>query len=151
MKKSFLQSIILIVAMWLTSSFTFPRATDCPEIEDHILVLINKHRNACGKADLVMNEIIRSEARKHSLNMASGDTAIGHEGFGERNYRIHRCIKHSKMAENVAQSFFCAESSVQQWLECEKQRKNLLGNYTKTGIGIARKGYDYYLTEIFVD
>ena len=98
-----------------------------------------------------MNEIIRAEARKHSQNMASGDTAVGHEGYSERNSRINKSLRHTKMAENVAQSYFCAESSVIQWLSCESQRKNLLGNFRKTGIGVAKKGCDYYLTEIFID
>lgn len=83
--------------------------------------------------------------------MASGDTAIGHEGYEERNYRIKAKFRVTRMAENVAYNYVGANVSVEQWLNSVYQRKNMLGDFRKTGIGVAKRGFDYYFTEIFTD
>jgi len=116
-----------------------------------ILRYVNEHRRSIGLKPLHGNSFISSVALGHSRDMLSGRTPFGHDGF---RGRIDRIKKHfgtlHVAAENVASGPMNAREVVDGWLHSPGHRKNIEGDFTLTGIGLARKSNGMiYFTQIF--
>jgi uncharacterized protein YkwD len=121
-------------------------------MEKNILYYINEHRTALGLPALVMLPEASRQAAEHSEEMAEKKTDFGHEGFEERVRDIsEKTGAVSAAAENVAYGQLDARSVVDGWLHSPGHKKNIEGNYTFTGIGIAkdRNGVIFF-TQIFI-
>lgn len=128
----------------------------CEEIlsmENKLINLINEERLQHFLAPLEPWDELSLCAREHSENMAAGTTLFGHDGFKERVRAIRKLAPHIALAENVA---YCSRkkdtlaSAVSGWMKSPGHRKNILGKYNTTGIGIAySKNGRCYLTQIF--
>lgn len=123
------------------------------QLERKVHQLINVHRISQNLPPLAMNETITQQARNHSRSMAKKKTPFGHNGFDKRVKRIARTLPYTLAAENIAYNHGypnCAGNAVEGWLQSPRHRKNILGNYRLTGIGVAQdlKG-GYYFTQIF--
>ncbi len=117
-----------------------------------ILVYVNEYRVKHGLKPLKMNNLMSVEAAKHSRNMASHTIPFGHKYFDKRIHRLFAEIKHcSGGAENVAYNYKDAKDVVRNWLTSPGHRRNIVGNYNLTGIGLARdKRGKLYFTQIFI-
>ena len=93
-----------------------------------------------------------TEAAKHSSGMAAGKVAFGHDGMQIRVTNISRQIgRISAAAENVAHGKLNARQVVDGWLNSPGHKKNIEGNYTLTGIGVAQGSRgEIYFTQIFL-
>jgi uncharacterized protein YkwD len=121
-------------------------------IEEEILVLINKYRHSKGLTSLKMNDVILDVARKHSSDMADSKVAFGHDGFNNRIKSLNeKLYKMQAAGENVASGQTSAEEVVDGWIKSPHHKANIEGNFTETGIGVVanKKGVLYY-TQIFV-
>ena len=121
-------------------------------LEEDILTKINQHRSHKGLSPLKMNNNITAEAEEHSRQMATGKTSFGHSGFDARIKRISNVLGPArKSAENVALGSKSAEDVVSGWLNSPGHKQNIEGDFTLTGIGVARneKGVLYY-TQLFI-
>ncbi len=125
---------------------------DVSSMQQDILFYINKHRKAAGLGELQLLNIASVEAAKHSANMAAKRTPFGHTGFEARVAAISKYLGSvSAAAENVADGKLTAQQVVDGWLHSPGHLKNIEGNYTLTGIGMARDaGGVVYFTQIFV-
>jgi len=126
---------------------------DIAGMADNILFYVNKHRKAIGKPDLQMLNAASVEAAKHSNNMAAKRVAFGHTGFEGRISAISKSLGGtvSAAAENVADGKLTAQQVVDGWLHSPGHKKNIEGNYTLTGIGLAKDaGGVIFFTQIFV-
>ena len=86
-------------------------------MEQSILNYVNEHRKAIGKQPLQLLSIASSEANEHSVDMAKGRTAFGHNGFESRVAVITKNIgRISAAAENVAYGELTAQQVVDGWL-----------------------------------
>jgi len=120
-------------------------------MENSILYYVNLHRRRIGLAPLRMNGVESSVAAQHSRNIASGRTPFGHQGLDNRfDYISNRVPSVTNIGENVAYGQMSAKEVVDAWLSSSGHRRNIEGNFTMTGIGLARgrKGGLYY-TQIF--
>ncbi len=120
--------------------------------EMDVLAEINKYRASKKLSPLSMNKAVLDEARKHSADMASKAVAFGHDGFSQRSQRLSQKLSYIRnVGENVAYGQVSAKEVVEDWLTSPGHKKNIEGNFTETGIGIARnsKGVIYY-TQIFI-
>lgn len=123
-----------------------------PASVDDIYKLVNKYRQGKGLGSLKLNDAISKEAARHSRNMATNRVPFGHEGFNDRFDRLAKAIPGAtSMAENVEYTTGDAEHVVDHWIHSPMHRKNMEGNFTLTGIGIAvgNNGQVYY-TQIFI-
>jgi uncharacterized protein YkwD len=121
-------------------------------MEQEILVLINKYRKKKHLAPLKENNLVTAQAEKHSRGMANGNVAFGHGGFDSRLRLLMKQLPGSNAgAENVAYGSRTAEAVVEMWLNSPGHKKNIQGNYNLTGIGVAksRDGTLFY-TQIFI-
>ena len=122
------------------------------QVTEEIFQLVNKHRTGMGLKPLKQNDIIAKAAIGHSRNMANKTVPFGHDGFDDRMAGLEKQIKDTRgSAENVAYSSGDAKAVVDMWLHSPGHRKNIEGNYTLSGIGMA-KGTDgtCYYTQIFI-
>ncbi|BAZ17101.1 allergen V5/Tpx-1 family protein [Calothrix sp. NIES-4071] len=122
-------------------------------LEQSIFEKINQYRTSKGLSRLARNTKIDDHARSHSQDMANGKTPFGHQDFSNRVKSIG--IAYSGAAENVAYNQGYkdpATQAVQGWLKSRGHKKNIEGNYSQTGIGVAAnsKG-EIYFTEIFIN
>lgn len=102
---------------------------------------------------LEMRRDLNLIALEHSRDMAEGKTGFGHAGFGERYAKAKKEIRNLHgFAENVAYGFISGIQVVLMWEKSPGHRRNLLGPYKYTGIGIAKnKRGQLFYTEIFAD
>ncbi len=123
-------------------------------MEHTVVVAVNEYRAKRGLRPLKENPILAREAKIHSLDMEKKHIPFGHLYFGTRIKHIYGKIKHCNGgSENVA--WFPPNKSprdvVALWLTSSGHRRNILGHYNLTGVGIVRdkRGWLYY-TQIFI-
>lgn len=116
--------------------------------------LVNEFRKEQGLQPLTLNQMISAEAREHSADMARNGGSISHRGFNQRLQDIREKIPYRAAAENVAVNVGYdnpARAAVEGWKKSPEHRKNMLGEFSLTGIGIAQgKDGRYFFTQIFV-
>ena len=117
-----------------------------------ILMYINQFRVRHGRAPLRMNPILTQEASQHSVDMAQHRVGFGHDGFKQRIDHLHHKLSETKDgAENVAYNYKTAKIVAEGWIHSPGHRRNILGHYDLTGIGIARdKEGRPYFTQMFL-
>lgn len=121
-------------------------------IEKNILYYINEHRKSIGLHSLSILNEASVKAAEHSADMAAGRTGFGHDGFEQRvKYIASKTGAYAAAAENIAYGKLTARQVVEGWLNSPGHKKNIEGNYTFTGIGIAKdnKGVIFF-TQIFI-
>jgi uncharacterized protein YkwD len=151
MKRNFILTGIINFTL-LTSLASFSPSAGAGLVED-ILNYTNKFRRSKGLAALVIRDDLNAIARQHSADMAGGNTGFGHSGFNQRFNEARKKIKGFRtFAENVAYGASSGKEVVTLWKNSPGHRRNMLGNYRYTGIGIAkdRRGHIYY-TQVFVN
>ncbi|NET02834.1 MAG: CAP domain-containing protein [Sphaerospermopsis sp. SIO1G2] len=121
-------------------------------LEKLVFEQINQYRVSQGLSQLTLDITISKQARIHSQNMASGKVKFSHHGFEERVKALP--LKYESAAENVAFNIGYKDPSTQAivgWLNSSGHLKNIQGEYTMTGVGVATnaKG-EVYLTQIFI-
>jgi len=145
-------SLLFVFAFFAAGSAKAQKKADIRELNRQVLELVNHHRADLGLRPLTENGLIAEAALKHSRDMAEGRVPFGHDGFDERTDKLMREIKWANAcAENVAYGARTAQEVVEMWLHSPGHRKNIEGNYTQCGIGIATSndGTLYY-TQIFI-
>jgi uncharacterized protein YkwD len=125
-------------------------AADSLEVSAHNQ--INQYRASKGLPALAWNEALAAQARQHSVSMANGQTAFGHDGF---NGRIKGSgVTAQGAAENVAYNQGYSDpvgAAVKGWLESPGHLQNIEGNYDTAGLGVARNAQgEIYFTQVFV-
>jgi uncharacterized protein YkwD len=87
--------------------------------------------------------------------MARNGNKISHRDFKERAEDIKSEIRYRRVAENVAANAGYgdpAQQAVEGWKTSPGHRKNMLGDFSLTGIGIAQSSDGtYFFTQIFVE
>ena len=121
-------------------------------IEKEILGYINQYRKSIGKNSLQMIDAASKQAAMHSADMAKGKTPFGHNGFEDRVIKIGVYLGSVHgAAENVAFGQLTAREVVDGWLNSPGHKKNIQGDYTFTGIGVAKdKMGNIFFTQIFL-
>jgi len=146
--------MFLPLLLWSLSAYAESESNNVATLEQQVQELVNNHRTAMGLAPLEYHEDIARIARRHSNDMANGYVSMGHEGADERGRILARMITYNQFAENVAENSqtvsSTAEAAVAGWLNSPGHRVNLEGNYTLSGIGIARNGNTFFFTQIFL-
>jgi uncharacterized protein YkwD len=116
---------------------------------------VNEFRRDHGLEPLMLDPMISAEASEHSADMARAGNAISHRGFNQRLQDIRKKIPYRAAAENVAAAAGYedpARTVVEGWKNSPGHRKNMLGDFSLTGIGIAQsKDGGYFFTEIFLE
>ena len=129
-------------------------ASDVAAMEKSVHQQINKYRSSKGLPLLKLDGKISAIARQHSQKMADKKVAFGHNGSNSRYQKISEFIRWSGVAENVAYNMGYknpGKNAVTGWIKSSGHRRNMVGKYQVTGIGVAKnsKG-EYYFTQLFV-
>lgn len=125
---------------------------DIKSLQNDILKLVNQHRAKLGLNALQMNDAATAEATKHSADMAKGRMAFGHDGFDDRMKNLNQKLGNLRATgENVAYGKIDAAEVMDMWLNSPGHKKNIEGNFSEMGIGIAKSKSGYlYFTQIFL-
>jgi uncharacterized protein YkwD len=127
-----------------------PAATNSLEQAAHDQV--NQYRASKNLSPLKWNDAIAAQARQHSANMASGQTAFGHDGFQGRVQGTG--LDYQGAAENVAFNQGYSDpvgEAVKGWLASPGHLKNIEGNYDTAGIGVTQNAQgEIYFTQLFI-
>ncbi len=123
-----------------------------PAISREILYYVNEFRRSKHLPALLANSYISSVALGHSRDMLTGKSPFGHDGFRQRIDRISGKLGRLHVAaENVASGPMDAKEVVDGWLRSPGHRRNIMGDFTLTGIGVAEAANGMiYFTQIFV-
>ncbi len=122
-------------------------------LEQDVLVKVNEYRQSLDLPPLIHSDAVADMAREHSKNMADGSLPFGHDGFGDRFQQMHVIVNAMGGAENIAFNNGYEDpglEAVNGWIESDGHRRNMEGDYTLTGIGIAvSDDGTYYFTQLF--
>jgi uncharacterized protein YkwD len=135
--------------------FTHPQIAmlvDTESLAQSIHNQVNRYRQSQNLPPLVFDETIAEQARAHSINMANINN-LSHDGFDNRLQIIKQVIPYGGGAENVAFNMGHArpdDTAIRGWIKSPGHNRNMLGNYDLTGIGVAKRGGNYYFTQIFI-
>ncbi|MBD3883564.1 CAP domain-containing protein [Phormidium tenue FACHB-886] len=128
-------------------------ATSTSALEQAILQQINEYRRQKGLTTLTLNATITRQARQHSQQM-SRSRNMSHDGFNARVQTIAKSISYRGAAENVAfnQGYSNPDrQAVDGWIKSTGHRRNIEGDFSLTGIGVAKNTQgEYYFTQIFI-
>lgn len=122
------------------------------DMEQEIVDLINYYRDTTGKNELIVDTVIRREARNHSINLATGKVPFGHEGYQERANTIFSEVGGTVFGENVAEGNYPDVSYfIDSWLNSPSHKENIDGDYNYTGVGVAENESGIkFATQIFL-
>jgi uncharacterized protein YkwD len=122
------------------------------DLEQDIVDLINEYRDTTGKNELIVDTVIRREARTHSINMATGKVPFGHEGYQERANTIFTEVGGTVFGENAAEGNYPEASYfIDSWLNSPSHKENIDGDYNYTGVGVAENESGIkFVTQIFL-
>jgi uncharacterized protein YkwD len=125
------------------------------QVERETFKLINAYRDQDGLPPLRWNDDIAAIARRHSRDMATGDSDFGHDGFGDRVDQMKQLLAGFEGAgENVlytSELDGVARRAVQMWLHSPHHLRNIRGDYNFSGIGVwAGKDGALYFTQLFL-
>lgn len=121
-------------------------------LENQVVNEVNAYRVSIGLPELISDARIVVQARNHSKNMAKSMVPFSHDGYYERidNLRIDFPDLKSS-GENISYGYDNAKAVVAAWLQSEGHKKNIEGNFTHTGVGIAvDKDDTYFYTHLFI-
>lgn len=156
-----LRSIISLALTVLLASCTPHTELNLPPVSgsenEQIQQSINYYRNAFGKTSLEPHKELSRIALQHSRNMADSHRpnafTLSHQGFGKRAAEAHS-IGMLAVSENIAVAKGMGQqnisSIVENWIDSRSHRKNLLGDYTHTGVAVAHAADgSVYATQLF--
>ena len=114
--------------------------------------LTNEFRASQRLPPLTWNDGLGLIGKGHSEDMGSGKVPFGHQGFNNR-FRSFPFPFTRGGAENVAMNAGLADVAkvaVDGWINSPGHRKNMLGNFNYSGIGVVRNTQGaWYLTQLF--
>lgn len=113
---------------------------------------VNDYRKRKGLSPLRLLPVATTEAARHSSNMATRKVSFSHAGFQQRAVAIANELHGtSSTGENIAFGKMTWQQVIDAWLKSPDHRANIEGNFTYTGVGVAKdaRGVVYY-TQIFV-
>lgn len=154
-----LKTQIIILSSIVFNLIPYTYATTAPKhinsttaIQDTVLLHINEYRQQHGLSKLKIDNHIVVQAKQHSLDMANHRMSFGHKYFPQRIAKLRSQIKnYNGGAENIAYNYKNGREVVKQWIRSPGHKKNILGNYNLTGIGVVRdKQGKLYYTQIFI-
>lgn len=143
----------VVVASETKFEQNFKEVDQSAEYEKNIMVLVNEYRNQHGLLPLDLNEEISEIARNHSKNMSNGLSIWGHEGYDERTKMVFTLIRWEEIGENLARNSSKNPplKAMLGWINSPLHEDNLVGEFTITGIGVAKSTTgEYFFTQIFV-
>lgn len=146
------QSFFFSLMMLIVAVMVLGQAEAATSQDEAVLHYVNQYRAKHGLSALSMDARMSQEAVYHSEAMAKGRIGFGHLGFEGRIKRLYRVIPNANGAsENVAAGKWNAKQVVDGWMNSPGHRRNILGHYNITGIGIAHdsRGRTYY-TQLFI-
>lgn len=143
---------LLLLAVLCVGSFFVATAQSRSQFSRDILKYTNQYRHRHGLPALKLDQTATRLAQKHSSDMASRRAGFGHGGFQGRTNKLRGAYgRNIATGENVAYGKLSAKEVVNIWIHSRPHRKNLLGNFNKVGIGVAknRQGIGFF-TQLFV-
>ena len=156
MKRLIVIGLLLPLSFFVKVVVATPVAklADEQAMERTVVAAVNEYRAKHWLAPLQVSPILAREAKIHSQDMERKRIPFGHLYFGSRIKRIYAKIKNCNGgSENVA--WYPPSKSprdvVALWLTSRGHRRNILGHYNLTGVGIVRdkRGWLYY-TQLFI-
>lgn len=114
-----------------------------------VLLLINAHRATLDLPALLTHREAKNEALDHTAYMIQRNR-ISHDNFSDRSDYL-KANGAQVVSENVAFGFRTAQDVVQGWLDSPDHRTAIEGNFTHSGVSVARNENGiHYFTQIFV-
>jgi uncharacterized protein YkwD len=115
---------------------------------------VNQYRLAQGLVPLRLEPQISQVARQHAQAMANKKATFSHDGFEQRAKTLKSRISLQAVGENLAYIKGyddIATTAVKGWINSPGHRKNMVGQYNLTGMGVAKNAAgEYYLSQLFV-
>ncbi|MDK8183525.1 CAP domain-containing protein [Paenibacillus sp. UMB4589-SE434] len=120
--------------------------------EQEVFDLTNTMRVRHGKKPLQWNDQIATTARKHSADMGKRNFFNHSNPDGETPFDRMKedGVAYKQAGENIAAGQTSAIFAHENWMNSEGHRNNILGDFTRLGVGVSFGGsYKVYYTQNF--
>ncbi len=118
--------------------------------QEQVLKYVNRYRRKHGKAPLSVNRNLTKAAEQHNQRMIENNRLDhqlrGELSLSERLIAVGYGRGSWSCAENIAQGYPTAKAVVEGWISSPGHERNLLGDYSHTGIAY---GGNSYWTQVF--
>ena len=117
---------------------------DLSRMEQQVYRYVNRERRAHSLRELVWNEQVAAEARRHAARISKG-RFFAHEDpqRGDVDERLSVSgIDWRRCAENLYEGNYAdpAKEAVDAWLHSETHQRNIMDStFSETGVGVARR------------
>ncbi len=119
------------------------------KFSEEIHEAVNNYRSSINLSPLSLHFPAKEQAMQHTAYMIDAKR-ISHDNFSQRSNNL-REFGATSIGENVAVGFRTAEDVLQGWLDSPEHRAVIEGNFTHSGISVARNPNGiHYFTHIFV-
>jgi len=133
-----------------------PDTVPISQLEMEVFALVNKERTDKGLAELEWSYELAAVARAHSADMAKNNY-FSHDSLNGESFSDRRSAAGIPLngygAENIAAGSKTAEAVMNQWMNSDGHKRNILNpNLKKLGVGLAvssNSEYGYYWTQCF--
>lgn len=138
--------VALIASALLSTPAATPEASAAPTAKERkVLELVNKARDNRELRTLSMDEKLRRKAHRHSVRMSKEGRIFHHSCLS--------CLASgdwNTIGENVAKAK-TIQKAHRALMRSPGHRQNILcGCYRKAGMGVAKRGGWFYVTQIFL-
>lgn len=138
--------VALLASALIATPVATPEASAAPTTkEQKVLDMVNAARDKRGLKTLSMNEKLRRKAHRHSVRMSKEGRIFHHSCLS--------CLASgdwSTIGENVAKAKTIRKAH-RALMRSPGHRRNILcGCYRKAGMGVAKRGGWFYVTQIFL-
>ncbi len=126
--------------------------TKASSVSDKVLEIVNRERAANGlsalKLDTALSKVAQAKAEDMLKNNYFSHTSPTYGSPFEMLKTFG--ISYRSAGENIAKGQKTPESVMQAWMASSGHRKNILGNYTRLGVGYVNKNGVTYWVQMFI-
>lgn len=114
------------------------------------LQLTNDYRQQNGLEPLALNEAMNALAKEHNDLMLEFKRNLGHEGFYDRAKKIENSKSNAENCAFSSNKPDVLKALLDQFINDEPHKKNLLGDYNQVGIAIGQNSRkQWFVTQLF--
>jgi uncharacterized protein YkwD len=128
-------------------------ANETAIIERDIFDTVNQYREENTLNLLIWSNTISKQCRYHSNDIALGNIPFGHDGIETRFEQIKHNFPNAAGTELIYQQnsgYQFSEKAVNFWKDNQNSNQTLIGNFQRSGIGVAKSESGYYIVTIIL-
>jgi len=153
MKKKHLSSVLaVLVALAVCAALALPAAAaDTAGYAAEVARLVNAERAKAGLPALAADTALAAAAQSRAQETATSFSHTRPDGREWHTVLAEQGITYRRAGENIAYGQKTPAEVVTGWMNSQGHRENILGNFTRIGVGVYEKNGVLYWAQLFTN